>query len=185
MKTEINRGAQHGFIGLSAIVSALIVHSSVLAQVAAVQVASTSTKKVVAVVDTSSSLVVETKVSVKSTAGVWQESVIASTAAQNALIDEVIAGETAAGIINDCNNNGVDDGTELAAGAADWDSDGELDICETNYGDFNLNNLVDSQDVSILLGWWGIANPLFGDLSDDGVVDAMDLGTLLARFGPR
>ncbi len=181
MKTVKTTGILGGCFGLA--ISFL--GPTALAQVTAVQVATTSTKKVVAVVDTSSSLVVETKVSVKNAAGAWQESTIASTDAQEALVDEESAAETAAGIINDCNNNGIDDGAELAAGGADWDADGELDICETSYGDFNLNNAVDSQDVSILLGWWGIANPLFGDLNDDGVVDAIDLGTLLARFGPR
>ncbi len=154
------------------------------AQVSSVQVAASSTKKIVAVVDTTAHVIVETKVLDKNAAGAWIESSTSSLDAQEAMIDEEVAGETAAGIINDCNNNGIDDGTELAGGATDWDGDSQLDICETNYGDFNLNGVIDSQDVSILLGWWGIANPLYGDLNDDNVVDAIDLGTLLARFGP-
>jgi hypothetical protein len=50
-------------------------------------------------------------------------------------------------------------------------------------GDLNLNGTIDQQDVSILIGWWGIPNPLFGDLNGDNVVDANDLGIILGRFG--
>ena len=83
----------------------------------------------------------------------------------------------------DCNGNGTPDGVEIAAGAADWDNDQVLDSCEYKIGDLNLNGLVDGADVSILLGWWGIPNPLYGDLNADNVVDARDLGIILGRFG--
>ena len=83
----------------------------------------------------------------------------------------------------DCNGNGIPDGVEIAAGAADWDNDPVLDSCEYKIGDLNLNGLVDGADVSILLGWWGIPNPLYGDLNADNVVDARDLGIILGRFG--
>ena len=43
--------------------------------------------------------------------------------------------------------------------------------------------MIDGADVSILLGWWGIPNPLYGDLNADNVVDARDLGIVLGRFG--
>ena len=33
------------------------------------------------------------------------------------------------------------------------------------------------------LGWWGVPNPLFGDLDGDNTVGARDLGVLLGRFG--
>jgi len=83
----------------------------------------------------------------------------------------------------DCNGNGIPDAIEIANGAADFDNDGILDSCEYAMGDFNLNGVIDGQDVSILLGWWGIPNPLFGDINGDNVVDAFDLGILLGRFG--
>jgi len=83
----------------------------------------------------------------------------------------------------DCNNNGTPDSTEITAGAMDWDTDGVLDSCEYSLGDLNLNGIIDGADVSILLGWWGIPNPLFGDLTGDGEVNARDLATLLGRFG--
>lgn len=83
----------------------------------------------------------------------------------------------------DCNANGIPDATEIANGAADFDNDGVLDSCEFRFGDLNLNGVIDSLDVSILLGWWGIPNPLYGDLNSDGVVNAVDLGTILGRFG--
>lgn len=83
----------------------------------------------------------------------------------------------------DCNGNGTPDSTEISQGAMDWDADGVLDSCEYRMGDLNLNGVIDGQDVSILLGWWGVPNPLFGDLDGDNAVNARDLGTLLARFG--
>ena len=83
----------------------------------------------------------------------------------------------------DCNNNGVPDTVDIANGAIDFDNDQIIDLCETSLGDLNLNGVVDSFDVSILLGWWGIPNPLYGDLNSDGTVNAFDLGVLLGRFG--
>lgn len=83
----------------------------------------------------------------------------------------------------DCNGNGTPDNVEISAGAADWDNDQILDSCEYRIGDLNLNGVIDGADVSILLGWWGIPNPLYGDLNADNVVDARDLGIILGRFG--
>lgn len=83
----------------------------------------------------------------------------------------------------DCNGNGIADGIDIATGAADWDVDGTPDSCEYTIGDLNLNGTIDNQDLSILLGWWGIPNPLYGDLSGDGKVDGTDLGILLGRWG--
>jgi hypothetical protein len=65
----------------------------------------------------------------------------------------------------------------------DFDNDGILDVCEYRMGDLNLNGVIDAQDVSILLGWWGVPNPVFGDLDGDEVVGPRDLGVLLGRFG--
>lgn len=89
----------------------------------------------------------------------------------------------AAMTVFDCNGNGIPDSTEITNGAADFDHDGILDSCEFALGDLNLNGVVDSFDVSILLGWWGVPSPLYGDLNGDGTVNAIDLGILLGRFG--
>ncbi|MFM8640998.1 MAG: hypothetical protein ACKOEL_10230 [Planctomycetota bacterium] len=86
-------------------------------------------------------------------------------------------------ITTDCNGNGQPDSADIAAGAADWDVDGTPDSCEYGIGDLNLNGTIDNQDVSILLGWWGIPNPQFGDLNSDGKVDGADMGILLGRWG--
>jgi hypothetical protein len=83
----------------------------------------------------------------------------------------------------DCNGNGIADTTEISNGAMDFDGDQILDACEYKLGDLNLNGTIDQQDVSILIGWWAIPNPLYGDLNGDNVVDATDLGILLGRFG--
>ena len=83
----------------------------------------------------------------------------------------------------DCNGNGISDSVDISNGAADADSDGKLDSCETRYGDLNLNGVIDQQDVYILLGWWDIPNPLAGDLNGDTHTNAEDLGMLLARWG--
>jgi hypothetical protein len=86
-------------------------------------------------------------------------------------------------VSNDCNDNLIDDSDDIEFGEMDFDNDGILDVCEYRMGDLNLNGVIDQQDVSILIGWWGIPNPLFGDLNGDNVVDANDLGIILGRFG--
>ena len=83
----------------------------------------------------------------------------------------------------DCNGNGVADSVDIINGAMDWDVDGTPDACEYDAGDLNLNGVIDSQDMSILLGWWGIANPLVADLNKDGKVDGIDMGMMLGRYG--
>jgi len=47
--------------------------------------------------------------------------------------------------------------------------------------DYNLDGVVDGNDLGTLLGFWG-ANPA-GDLTGDGVVDGNDLGSLLGYWG--
>lgn len=86
-------------------------------------------------------------------------------------------------MILDCNNNGTPDTVDIANGAVDSDADLVLDSCEFRVGDLNLNGIIDSADVSIMLGWWAVPSPLYGDLNLDGIVDAMDLGIILGRFG--
>lgn len=83
----------------------------------------------------------------------------------------------------DCNHNGISDAQDIANGAMDWNGDGVPDSCSYAAGDFNLNGIVDGQDLAILLGWWGISNPMVGDLNNDGKVDGSDMGMLLGRYG--
>ncbi|NBX32224.1 MAG: hypothetical protein EBR07_05765 [Planctomycetes bacterium] len=83
----------------------------------------------------------------------------------------------------DCNGNGVADSVDIINGAMDWDADGTPDACEYAAGDLNLNGIINGQDLSILLGWWGISNPLYGDLNGDGHVDGIDMGIMLGRYG--
>lgn len=83
----------------------------------------------------------------------------------------------------DCNSNGMPDWSEIQCGAVDSDGDHVLDSCEIAVGDFNLDGMIDSMDLCILMAWWGLPEPQYGDLNGDRAVDAMDLGILLGRFG--
>jgi len=150
--------------------------------------AGNSKRRINTVVNTTTKLVtppvVEVKVEATNTWVASPAETVASTVTQ--YIEEpvrpVLPVFTALTIF-DCNGNGVGDSVEIANGAADFDGDAVLDACETKLGDLNLNGTIDQQDVNILVGWWGIANPLYGDLNNDNVVDAIDLGIILGRFG--
>jgi hypothetical protein len=150
--------------------------------------AGSSKRRVKGNVDTQTSLVaqpvVEKKIEASNT---WVVEPAESTQTEVAKIVEepvrpVLPAFTAFTIF-DCNLNDISDATEIENGAADSDADGVLDSCEYAIGDLNLNGVVDGQDVSILLGWWGVDNPLVGDLDGDGQVNAFDLGIMLGRFG--
>lgn len=84
----------------------------------------------------------------------------------------------------DCNEDGIDDATELAEGAPDSNGDGTVDDCEFAGGDLNLDMVIDGRDLFIVFGWWASPFPRYGDLNSDGVVDAGDTGLLLVRWGP-
>ena len=49
-------------------------------------------------------------------------------------------------------------------------------------GDLNVDGVIDTADLGILLGQFGTAGPE-ADLNGDGVVDTADLGILLGVFG--
>lgn len=49
--------------------------------------------------------------------------------------------------------------------------------------DFNLDSMVDGDDLGTLLGYWASGSG-FADLNCDGTVDGDDLGTLLGQWGP-
>lgn len=93
----------------------------------------------------------------------------------------------------DCNNDGVVDYGQIAAGLL-IDSDGDYtpDCCEsaTNCctGDVLIDLRVDGADLAAILSHWGpvTANPVSVacDLDRSGTVDGNDLGMLLAHWGP-
>ena len=48
--------------------------------------------------------------------------------------------------------------------------------------DLNQDGVVDGEDLSMLMGSWGL-NSTFGDFNKDGIVDAADLSEMLAKWG--
>ena len=91
--------------------------------------------------------------------------------------------DVAAGIGADCNGNGRLDSCDIAAGESDDDVDGRPDVCEYDFGDFDLDGIVGGSDLGFFLGIWGQTNPLVGDLDHDGVIGGGDLAIFLAHWG--
>ena len=58
-----------------------------------------------------------------------------------------------------------------------------LDIMEDSCceGDIDCNGLIDGADLSLLLGFWGLAE---NDLDGDGIVTGADLTVILSNWGP-
>lgn len=87
----------------------------------------------------------------------------------------------------DCDNSGIDDACELAAGQLhDVNNDGDVDECDACHTDLNGDNMVTSTDLSVLLSNFGTtvgATFAQGDIDGDGDVDSTDLSTLLSQFG--
>jgi hypothetical protein len=84
----------------------------------------------------------------------------------------------------DCNGNGMWDSTELALGlATDSDADGVIDGCGGCSRDFDHDGWVSGADLVALLTNWGQPGPRPEDLDGSGVVDAGDMGLLLAAWG--
>ena len=71
----------------------------------------------------------------------------------------------------------------VEAGSQDLDADGEPDLCQREFGDFDLNGSVDLQDLNLLLLNFGEVNAPFGDLNRDGVVNGADVELLTAWIG--
>ena len=145
-------------------------------------------KKLQAAVSDTADVVIDQRVFTKATpaATTWTVDVVETAKTAEALEDEAPLKtelEIWSAVTADCNGNGTADTVDIANGAIDADNDLVPDSCEYKAGDLNLNGLIDQQDLSILLGWWGIANPLFGDLNGDNVVNGTDMGILLGRYG--
>lgn len=137
----------------------------------------TATKKVV--VEEVSEDIVEVKVLAKTATNTW---VVADDLTAEA--NEAEQAGPALGSISDCNQNGIDDAADIAAGtSSDIDGDAKPDSCEIAAGDVNLNGVVNGSDVSIVLGWWNLGYSPTSDCNFDGNVDGMDLAIVLAAFG--
>lgn len=98
--------------------------------------------------------------------------------------EAIAVGETsslAAG--TDCNQNGIDDGVEIAGGASDANRNGQLDSCERARGDVNLSGSVNIYDVYFILGLWDTSNNSAGDLDGDGQISGGDISLVLLGYG--
>jgi hypothetical protein len=84
----------------------------------------------------------------------------------------------------DCNNNGIGDVCEIAAGAPDFNGDTIPDTCQC-LADLFVDRQVNGADLGALLSQWGPANAnTASDMNRDGVVNGADLGYLLSAWGP-
>jgi len=86
----------------------------------------------------------------------------------------------------------ADDGSESASAQPpvepsfiDLDQNGEPDLCQLRRGDLDLNGVINEGDLAVLLTMLGEVPVMgFGDLNDDGVIDAADVAELTARQVP-
>ncbi len=67
----------------------------------------------------------------------------------------------------------------IALGSQDLDNDGEPDLCQREFGDFDFNGVVDSADLGLLIVSLGDNAPVFGDLNHDDLINATDVMILL------
>ncbi|MCH2160351.1 MAG: hypothetical protein MK085_00610 [Phycisphaerales bacterium] len=87
----------------------------------------------------------------------------------------------------DCNNDGIVDYGQILDGTlSDDDGDAIPDICEACPGDIAQNGVRDAADLGILLALWGTngKNNPAADINQDGMINASDLGLLLGYWGP-
>ncbi|NBX25919.1 MAG: hypothetical protein EBQ99_07705 [Planctomycetes bacterium] len=99
-------------------------------------------------------------------------------------VDQITEGDaTALAAGSDCDGNGIDDATDIAAGAADVNRNGQLDGCERGRGDVNLSGSVNIYDVYFILGLWDTSNNSAGDLDGDGEISGGDISLVLLGFG--
>ena len=88
------------------------------------------------------------------------------------------------GVLEDCNDNGIADLREILAGTAqDSDGDGVLDACGSCTGDLNGDGEVSGPDLTYILGFWGLADPV-ADIDGSGSVGGSDLAYILGNWGP-
>jgi hypothetical protein len=82
----------------------------------------------------------------------------------------------------DCNNDGIADNCQNDL-AADINQDGRLDACQYAFGDLDLSGIVDGVDLGLMLVKWGQPNPGIPDCNGDNIFDGLDLGILLVHWG--
>ena len=92
--------------------------------------------------------------------------------------------DIASGTSDDCNENTIPDSCDIAGGEIDKNSDGQPDVCQYEYGDFDLDGSIGGSDLAVMLALWGVTDPIVGDITGDNQVDGQDLAQLLARWGP-
>ena len=86
----------------------------------------------------------------------------------------------------DCNGDGIVDYGQIQDGTfADTDGNGVPDVCEVCLGDITGNGVVDAADLGILLAVWNTDGKSApeADINGDGTVNAADLGILLGAWG--
>ena len=67
----------------------------------------------------------------------------------------------------------------------DLDQNGEADLCQLRRGDLDLDGTINEGDLALLLTMLGETPVMgFGDLNDDGVIDATDVAELTVRQVP-
>jgi hypothetical protein len=89
------------------------------------------------------------------------------------------------GPLEDCNDNGELDITEIIMGkVADEDGNGVPDECEACDADITGDETVDFQDLLNLLAAWGPCPACPEDLDGDNLVGFQDLLLLLSAWGP-
>lgn len=89
------------------------------------------------------------------------------------------------GSFEDCDGDGAPDSLEIARNPSlDADGDGALDACGRPSADLNGDGAVDGIDLGMLLAAWGPcpSGACLADLIPDGQVDGMDLGFLLSAW---
>jgi hypothetical protein len=83
----------------------------------------------------------------------------------------------------DCDADGEVDSNQITWGwVDDANSNGVPDECDLRSGDLNLDGVVGSADLALLLGAWGGTLPEIIDLTGDGVVSAADLSFLFSNW---
>lgn len=85
----------------------------------------------------------------------------------------------------DCDADGTGDACAIAQGSADANHNGIPDDCEC-LGDLTGNGLVNALDLTALLQGWGTSGggEFDPDIDASGEVDATDLGLVLSAWGP-
>jgi hypothetical protein len=85
----------------------------------------------------------------------------------------------------DCNENGVPDGCDIHRDgtSSDINQNDVPDECEC-IGDLDASGTVDAADLATALAAWGPCEECPADINRDGVVSAVDLAYILGAWGP-